>query len=231
MPTKHRVEKSTKGTAETKDNNSSSQVKQKTPKSIVKSKSEVKATPRILLKYREEIGPTLFQEFQYKNHMEIPKLQKVVLNIGLGETLTNPKAQERAVRDLTMISGQKPIVTRAAKSIAGFKLREGMPIGVKVTLRGKRMFEFMDRLLNISLPRIRDFRGLSRNAGDGMGNYTIGLREQFIFPEIDYSQIDKFRGLQITIVTTAKTNRECIRFLELIGAPFTRLDEETSIPA
>ena len=229
MPTGHRVEKPNK--KEAKDNASSSQVKKNARKDQAKPKVKVSSIPRMLLKYREEVIPALIQEFQYNNHMDIPKMQKVVLNIGLGETLTNPKAQEGAVKDLTMISGQKPVVTRATKSIAGFKLREGMPIGVKVTLRGKRMFEFIDRFLSISLPRIRDFRGLSRKGGDGRGNYSIGLREQSIFPEIDYNQIDKFRGLQVTIVTTAKTNRECIRFLELMGTPFSRLDEVASIPA
>lgn len=229
MPTGHRVEKSNKG--EPKDNASSSQVKKKAQKNVSKSVTKVQAVPRMLLKYREEVAPILMQEFQYQNYMEIPKIDKVMLNIGLGETLTNPKAQEGAVKDLTMISGQKPVVTRATKSIAGFKLREGMPIGVKVTLRSKRMFEFIDRFLNVSLPRIRDFRGLSRNSGDGRGNYSIGLREQSIFPEIDFNNIDKFRGLQVTIVTTAKNNKECIRLLELMGTPFTRLDEVDSIPA
>ena len=229
MPTGHRVEKSNQ--EESKNKASSSQVKKKAQQNPAKSVAKVQAIPRMLLKYREEVIPSLIQEFQYKNNMEIPKIQKIILNIGLGETLTNPKAQEGAVKDLTMISGQKPVVTRAKKSIAGFKLREGMPIGVKVTLRSKRMFEFIDRFLNISLPRIRDFRGLPRNSGDGKGNYSIGLREQSIFPEIDFNNIDKFRGLQVTIVTTAKNNRECIRLLELMVTPFSRLDEVDSIPA
>ena len=154
--------------------------------------------------------------------MQIPKIEKVVLNIGLGETKTNPRAMESATRDLSIIAGQKPMVTRAKRSIAGFKLREGDPIGVAVTLRGSRMYEFMDRLVNAALPRIRDFRGVSRRAFDGRGNYSLGIREQVIFPEIDYGQIDRIRSLQVSIVTTASTDREAMRLLDLLGVPFTR---------
>ena len=189
------------------------------------------APPRLLEKYRKEAMPALVQEFGYGNAMEIPRIEKIVLNIGLGEALTNPRAQESALRDLTTISGQKPVVTRARKSIAGFKLRSGMAIGVKVTLRGRRMYEFLDKFLSIALPRIRDFRGLSRNAGDGRGNYSIGLRDQSIFPEIDYNQIDRMRGLQVTMATTSKTDEECVRLLELMGMPFSRIQEAVAASA
>ena len=164
----------------------------------------------------------LHQEFGYSNVMQIPRLEKVVLNVGLGETKTNPRAMESVTRDLSLITGQKPVVTRAKRSISGFKLREGDPIGVAVTLRGNRMYEFMDRLVNASLPRIRDFRGVSRRAFDGRGNYSLGIREQVIFPEIDYGQIDRIRSLQVSIVTTAGTDREAMRLLDLMGMPFTR---------
>ena len=179
--------------------------------------------PRLLERYRQEVVPALMQEFGYRNTMEVPRLTKVVLNIGLGEALQNSKAQESASRDLTLISGQHPITTRARKSIAGFKLREGMPIGLMVTLRGNRMYDFMDRLMNAALPRIRDFRGISRNAFDGRGNFSLGIREQVIFPEIDYNQIDRIRGFQVSIVTTARTDRSSLRLLELLGMPFTRV--------
>jgi large subunit ribosomal protein L5 len=164
----------------------------------------------------------MMQEFEYKNVMQVPRLRKVVLNIGLGEALTNPRAIESATRDLTTISGQKPIVTRARKSIAGFKLREGNPIGLSVTLRGVRMYHFMDRLLNSTLPRIRDFRGLPLRSFDGRGNYSMGIREQIIFPEIDYGQIERIRGLQVTITTTSRTDGEAARLLALLGVPFER---------
>lgn len=177
---------------------------------------------RLLQKYRQETAPVLTKEFKYSNPMEIPRLAKVVLNIGLSESLTNPKAQENAMRDLVLISGQQPVVTKAKKSIANFKLRANMPIGLKVTLRGRRMYEFLDKLINASLPRIRDFRGIPRTSGDGRGSFSLGLREQAIFPEIDYNQIDRMRGLQITIVTTARTNEECVRLLELLGMPFVK---------
>ena len=182
----------------------------------------VKRLPRLLERYRASVKGTLHEEFGYNNVMQIPRLEKVVLNVGLGETKTNPRAMESVTRDLSLITGQKPVVTRAKRSIAGFKLREGDPIGVAVTLRGHRMYEFMDRLLNASLPRIRDFRGVSRRAFDGRGNYSLGIREQVIFPEIDYGQIDRIRSLQVSIVTTASTDREAMRLLDLMGMPFTR---------
>ncbi|MEE8465965.1 MAG: 50S ribosomal protein L5 [Dehalococcoidia bacterium] len=164
----------------------------------------------------------MMREFSYSNPMQVPRLQKIVLNIGVGEALTNGRAMESASQDLTVISGQKPIITRARRSIAGFKLREGNAIGTAVTLRGARMYHFLDRLVNTALPRIRDFRGLARRGLDGRGNYSIGIREQIIFPEIDYNQIDKIRGLQVTITTTAKNDAEAIRLLELYGMPFIK---------
>ena len=175
---------------------------------------------RLLEMYRSEVVPALMQEFGYRNVMEVPRLNKVVLNIGLGEALTNPRAMESATRDLTIISGQKPIVTRARKAIAGFKLREGNPIGMCVTLRGVRMYQFMDRLLNMALPRIRDFRGVSPGSFDGRGNYSLGIREQIIFPEIDYGQIERIRGLQVTIATSARADAEALRLLAMLGMPF-----------
>ena len=178
--------------------------------------------PRLEGKIREEIGPELINEFGYSSVMQVPRLEKVVLNIGLGEALQNNRAVESATADLALITGQKPVTTKAKKSVAGFKVREGMPIGVKVTLRGRRMYEFVDRLLNASLPRIRDFQGIPRNCFDGRGNCSIGLREQTIFPEIDYNSIEKIRGLQIVIVTSAENDQEGMRFLELLGMPFTR---------
>ena len=178
--------------------------------------------PRLLDRLRNEIGPELAKEFGYSSVMEIPRLEKVVLNIGLGEALQNNKAIESATSDLTQITGQKPITTRAKKSIAGFKIREGMPIGAKVTLRGRRMYEFVDRFLNAALPRIRDFQGIPRNCFDGRGNCSIGIREQTIFPEIDYNSVDRIRGLQVVLVTTAKNDQEGMRFLELMGTPFVK---------
>jgi len=178
--------------------------------------------PRLLDMYRNEIIPAMMNEFNLENNMRVPRLQKVVLNIGLGEALTNGRAMEAATRDLTVISGQKPITTRARKSIANFKLREGNPIGTAVTLRGSRMYHFMDRLINTALPRIRDFRGLPRRGFDGRGNFSLGIREQLIFPEIDYNDIDKIRGLQVTIATTANDDNEAIRLLEMFGMPFIR---------
>ncbi len=183
-------------------------------------KPKVKITPRLLDQYRKEIAPAMMREFQYGNKMRVPELKKVVVNIGLGEALTNAKALDAAVRDMTQITGQKPIVQKAKKSIATFKLREGNAIGVKVTLRGERMYNFLDRLMNVALPRVRDFRGVSRDAFDGRGNYTLGLREQLIFPEIDYDTIDKLRGMEITIVTSAKNDEEARRLLQLMGMPF-----------
>ena len=183
---------------------------------------------RLQKRYREEIAPALQQEFSYRNPWMTPRLTKVVLNIGLGEALLNPHALEAATQQLTAISGQKPLATKARKSIAGFKLREGNVIGAMVTLRSHRMYDFVDRLLNASLPRIRDFRGVSRTGFDGRGNYSLGLREQVMFPEIDYNQIDRLRGLQVTFVTSAKTDQEGFRLLELMGMPFARVEEGAS---
>jgi large subunit ribosomal protein L5 len=176
--------------------------------------------PRLKERYRKEILPTLIREFGYQNVMQAPRLQKVVVNIGVGEAIGNAKALDGAVKDLTAIAGQKPFVRKAKKSIATFKLREGMPIGVMVTLRGDSMYYFLDRLMNIALPRMRDFRGVPRDAFDGRGNYTLGLREQLIFPEIDYDSIDKVRGMEVSIVTSAKTDEEGRRLLQLMGMPF-----------
>ena len=171
-------------------------------------------------KYLNEVVPGLQEQFKYTNVMAIPKLDKVVINIGLGEAVQNPKALDAALNDLTLITGQKPVVTRAKKSIAGFKLREGMPVGVKVTLRGDRMYEFVDRLLSVALPRVRDFRGVSPKSFDGRGNYSLGLKEQLIFPEIEYDKIDKLRGMEIVFATTAKTDEEGRALLKLLGMPF-----------
>lgn len=173
--------------------------------------------------YQKEIVPILMEDFGYRNVMQVPRLVKVVVNIGLGEALQEAKALDGATRDLSTITGQQPIITRARKSIAAFKLREGMAIGAKVTLRGRRMYDFVDRLLNVALPRHRDFRGVSRDAFDGRGNYTLGLEEQLIWPEIEYDSIDKVRGMEITIVTTAKTDEEARRLLTLLGMPFKRV--------
>jgi len=170
--------------------------------------------------YRNEIVPKMMNKFGYKNIMQVPKVEKVVLNIGVGEAIQNPKSLDGAVNDLTAISGQKPVITKAKKSIAGFKLREGMSIGCKVTLRGERMYDFLDKLINVALPRVRDFRGVSPKAFDGRGNYTLGIKEQLIFPEINYDKIDKIRGLEVVIVTTAKTDEEARELLALMGMPF-----------
>ncbi len=178
--------------------------------------------PRLLKKYREEIVPSLMQRFGYKNVMQVPRLEKIVLNMGVGEAVQDSKLLDRAIEDLTVIAGQKPLVTAARKSISNFKLREGNKIGCKVTLRGWRMYEFLDRLVNIGIPRIRDFRGLSDRAFDGRGNYSMGIREQIIFPEIDYDKIDRIRGLDVTIVTTAETDEECYELLVGFGMPFRR---------
>jgi large subunit ribosomal protein L5 len=178
---------------------------------------------RLQERYIEEIRPTLRREFNYSNDLEVPKLEKIVLNIGIGEAIQNNRALDAAVEDMAAISGQRPIVTRAKKSIAAFRLRDGMPVGVKVTLRGRRMYEFYDRLTNAALPRIRDFRGVSPNSFDGRGNFTLGLQEQIMFPEIDYDRIDKVRGLEVSIVTTAKTDEEGRRLLALLGMPFQQV--------
>lgn len=171
-------------------------------------------------RYKQEIVPALMREFSYRNIMQVPALSKVVLNIGMGEATSNPKALDAAVKDLTAIAGQKPVVKRSRKSIANFKLRAGMPVGIMVTLRGVRMYQFVDKLVTVSLPRQRDFRGISGDAFDGRGNYTLGLKEQLIFPEIEYDKVDKVRGLEISIVTTARTDQEGKRLLKLMGMPF-----------
>ena len=180
------------------------------------------ATARLQERYRTEMVGALMEEFRYKNVMQVPKLEKIVLNIGLGEAVQNARAIDAAVGDLSAITGQKPVVTKAKKSIAAFKLRAGMPIGAMVTLRGPRMYEFMDRLTNVTLPRIRDFRGVSPNSFDGRGNYTLGLHEQLAFPEIDYDRVDKTRGLEMSFVTTARNDEEGRRLLALLGMPFAR---------
>ncbi|SHE80972.1 LSU ribosomal protein L5P [Desulforamulus putei DSM 12395] len=177
---------------------------------------------RLKEKYLKEVVPALMQKFGYKNIMQVPKVEKVVINIGLGEAIQNSKAVDAAVGDLMAITGQRPITTKAKKSIAAFKLRAGMTIGAKVTLRGERMYEFVDKLFNIALPRVRDFRGVSDKSFDGRGNYTLGLKEQLIFPEIEYDKIDKVRGMDITFVTTAKTDEEARELLRLMGMPFVK---------
>jgi len=184
--------------------------------------TSVRETTRIEQLYREQVVPALTREFGYKNPMQVPKLEKIVLNIGLGEARENARALDTAPADLATITGQKAVITRAKKSIANFRLREGMPIGAMVTLRGQRMYEFFDRLVNAALPRIRDFRGCSTKAFDGRGNYSLGVREQLIFPEIDYDKVDRIRGMQINICTTAPTDEEGKRLLELLGMPFAR---------
>ena len=175
---------------------------------------------RLQEKYQKEVVPALNEKFGYKNVMQLPKIEKVIINMGVGEAVGNPKALDAAVNDLTIISGQKPLLTRAKKSLAAWKLREGMPIGCKVTLRGVRMYQFLDKFMNVALPRVRDFRGVSDKAFDGRGNYAVGLKEQLIFPEIEYDKIDKIRGMNIVIVTTAKTDEEARQLLKLMGMPF-----------
>lgn len=177
---------------------------------------------RIREQYKENIVPAMMKEFGYQSVMQVPRLEKITLNIGLGEAIQDAKALESASGDLAAITGQHPVITRARRSIAAFRLRTGMPIGVMVTLRGQRMYDFFERLVSVVLPRIRDFQGTPRNAFDGRGNYTMGLKEQIMFPEIEYDKIDKIRGLEITIVTTAPTDEEARRFLELMGMPFAR---------
>ena len=170
--------------------------------------------------YKNEVAPALMKKFEYKSVMQIPKLDKIVINVGAGEARENTKVIDAIVSDVTQIAGQKPVVCRAKKSVANFKLREGMPIGVKVTLRGEKMYEFLDRFYNLALPRVRDFRGINPNSFDGRGNYAMGVKEQLIFPEIDYDKIDKVRGMDIIIVTTANTDEEARELLKLLGAPF-----------
>ncbi|WP_077616526.1 50S ribosomal protein L5 [Caenibacillus caldisaponilyticus] len=177
---------------------------------------------RLREKYLNEVVPALIEKFQYKNKMEVPAIEKIVINMGVGDAIQNPKLLDAAVEDLAAISGQKPVITRAKKSIAGFKLRAGMPIGAKVTLRKERMYDFLDKLFTIALPRVRDFRGVSPKAFDGRGNYTLGIREQLIFPEVDYDKVVKVRGMDIVIVTTAKTDEEARELLALLGMPFRK---------
>ncbi len=178
--------------------------------------------PRMLDKYKTEVVPALMDEFGYKNVMQVPRMEKIVVNVGLGEALQNSKYLDSAVEDIRKITGQQPVITRAKKSIATFRLRAGNPIGVKVTLRGKRMWDFFDRLVSVALPRKRDFRGISPNSFDGRGNYTLGFREQLVWPEIDYDKIDKIRGMEVTIVTTANSDEEGRKLLDLLGMPFVK---------
>lgn len=173
-------------------------------------------------KFNTEVTPALMSKFEYTSVMQVPKVDKIVINMGVGDAVQNTKALDAAVEDLTIISGQKPVVTKAKKSIAGFRLREGMPIGAKVTLRGERMYEFLDKLISISLPRVRDFRGVSKKAFDGRGNYTLGVKEQLIFPEIDYDKVSKIRGMDIVIVTTANSDEEAHELLKQFGMPFQK---------
>lgn len=177
---------------------------------------------RLKEKYQSEILPSLVEKFNYSSVMAVPKLEKIVINMGVGDAVANAKALDKAVEELAIISGQKPLITKAKKSIAGFKLREGMPIGCKVTLRGERMYDFLDKLISISLPRVRDFRGISKKSFDGRGNYTLGVKEQLIFPEINYDDVDKTRGMDIVIVTTANTDEEARELLTQMGMPFQK---------
>jgi large subunit ribosomal protein L5 len=178
--------------------------------------------PRIKERYREEVVPALMKEFGYRNVMQAPRLEKIVVNVGLGEALQNPKALDSAAEDVAAITGQRPVITRAKKSIAAFKVRKGMSIGLTVTVRGDRMYELFDRMVNAALPRIRDFQGVSLYSFDGRGNYSLGIKEQLIFPEVDYDKIDRIRGFQVTVVTTARSDEESKRLLELLGMPFAR---------
>lgn len=177
---------------------------------------------RLKDKYLNEVVPAMQEKFKYKSPMQVPKLEKIVLNMGVGEVKENPKAIEAAANDMAIITGQRPVITKAKKSVAAFKLRQGMNIGCKVTLRGERMYEFADKLLNVALPRVRDFRGVSRNSFDGRGNYALGVKEQLIFPEIDYDKVDRVRGMDIIFVTTAQTDEEARELLKLLGMPFSQ---------
>jgi large subunit ribosomal protein L5 len=183
---------------------------------------EPRPVPRLKIRYKDEIVPAMMKEFSYGNVMEVPRIEKIAVNIGLGEAIQNSKALEAATGDLAIITGQKPVITKARRSIATFKLRTGMPIGAKVTLRGNHMWDFLDRLINVVLPRQRDFQGISPDSFDGRGNYSVGLREQLVFPEINYDKVDKIRGLEVTIVTSAKTDEEARRMLALFNMPFKR---------
>ena len=207
-------------------------MKKKSSPSAIKSSESKEGSPsyvpRLKSKYRDQVVPTMMKEFSYKNPMQIPRLERIVLNVGMGEAVQNVKLLESAVEELAQITGQKPVVTRAKKAIAGFKLREGLPIGAKVTLRGNRMHEFFDRLVNVALPRIRDFRGVSAKAFDGRGNYTLGLKEQLTFPEIKYDDVASIHGMDITIVTTAKRNDEAKSLLTHMGMPFVGLHKAQS---
>ena len=210
--------------AETKKTTTAKTTVKKTADPKAKSTVTSEKDPSIRLKYKylEEVAPALMKEYNYKSTMETPKVEKVVINIGVGDATKNAKLLEESVAELTAITGQKPIITKAKKSIASFKLREGNPIGCKVTLRGNRMYQFLDKLLTISMPRIRDFHGVSKNSFDGRGNYTLGIKEQIIFPEINYDQVNVVRGMDIVIVTTAKSDKEALSLLEGLGMPFTR---------
>ncbi|WP_203247883.1 MULTISPECIES: 50S ribosomal protein L5 [Sporosarcina] len=177
---------------------------------------------RLKEKFKSEVTPALMSKFEYTSVMQVPKVDKIVINMGVGDAVQNTKALDAAVEDLTIIAGQKPVITKAKKSIAGFRLREGMPIGTKVTLRGERMYEFLDKLISVSLPRVRDFRGVSKKAFDGRGNYTLGVKEQLIFPEIDYDKVSKIRGMDIVIVTTANSDEEARELLTQFGMPFQK---------
>jgi large subunit ribosomal protein L5 len=194
----------------------------KPAKKTGKGNAQAAITPRFKTKYETEVKKALMEKYGYKSVMEVPQIVKIVINIGVGDATGDAKRLETSVNELTLITGQKPVVTKAKKSIASFKLREGQEIGCKVTLRGKRMYEFLDKLVSISLPRVHDFRGVSRNAFDGRGNYTLGIKEQSIFPEIDYDKVTKVRGMDIVIVTTAKNDQEAFTLLELMGMPFQR---------
>lgn len=178
---------------------------------------------RLQKKYNEEVKPALMKKFNYKNEMEVPRLEKIVINMGVGEAKENPKLLDEAMKDLAMISGQKPVITRAKKSIASFKVRQGMPIGCKVTVRGKRMYEFFDKLVNVALPRVRDFNGVSPKSFDGRGNFALGIKEQLVFPEISYDDVETVRGMDIIITTTAETDEEARELLRLLGMPFKKL--------
>jgi len=198
-----------------------SKAKSKTKKR--ESVAEEKVIPRLKEKYKKEITPAFIEEFSLKNYMQVPRIEKIVINVGAGEAIQNSKVLDYIVNDLSVITGQRPVITKAKKSIAGFKVREGNPIGCKVTLRGNRMYEFLDRLLSLALPRIRDFKGLSLKSFDGQGNYTFGVDEQLIFPEVNYDKIDKIRGMDITIVTTAKEDEQGVALLKYLGFPFKKV--------
>ena len=210
--------------AETKKTTTAKTTVKKTAAPKAKSTVTKEKDPSVRLKYKylEEVAPALMKEYNYKSTMETPKVEKVVINIGVGDATKNAKLLEESVAELTAITGQKPVVTKAKKSIASFKLREGNPIGCKVTLRGARMYQFLDKLMTVSMPRIRDFHGVSRNSFDGRGNYTLGVKEQIIFPEINYDQVNVIRGMDIVIVTTANTDKEALSLLEGLGMPFTK---------